>query len=670
MTTHTNTAGPAPTTKRWGSAAVAAALVALTLALVAGGGAADGAVEGLSNPGALTRWGLPLAKVVLDGAAAVTIGFLGLAAVLPARNRQLQGDAVRALKIASTAALIWAAGTAVVHFLTLSDLVGQPLNLALRGEGFVSFTLSVAQGQSYAATFVLALVVAVTARLTVGHGGAIALPCIGLGAFVPIGLIGHSASGDYHHSATVALLAHILSMAVWVGGLVAVSWYAGIRGRELPRIARTFSSVALCCYVLIAVSGVMQAWVDLSAVTDLFTTRYGLIMVAKILVLITLGFVGNAHRRHTLKLMDSGKRTAFRRLAGGEVVLMAVAVGLAVALSRTAPPVPDDTTGFSAVRTLIGYPIPPEITPGRLITEIYPEALFAIICVAGAGLYLGGVWRLRQRGDRWPVGRTISWLSGLALLAFVQMSGLMTYGMVMLSTHMVQHMVMMMIVPVLLVLGGPITLALRAIKPAPRGKSGPREWIVVAVRSPVARVLTHPVVAFILFATGSFTVYLTGLFEAAMRNHYGHLVMSVHFLVVGYLFFEMLIGVDPLPKRPPFVARVLIQLLSMGIHAVFGLALTESAVLFAGSYYRELGAEISWLPDPLDDQLLAGQITMGFGEVPGLVVMAVIFVQWYRSDEREARRFDRHEGSAEAERAAYNEYLAALDTRARQDDRR
>jgi putative copper resistance protein D len=106
----------------------------------------------------------------------------------------------------------------------------------------------------------------------------------------------------------------------------------------------------------------------------------------------------------------------------------------------------------------------------------------------------------------------------------------------------------------------------------------------------------------------------------------------------------------------------------MGAHAVFGLGLTESAELVAGDYYRELATEITWLPNALDDQILAGQITMGFGELPGLVVIAVIFVQWYRSDEREARRFDRRESAAEAERQAYNAYLADLDAKAKAAD--
>lgn len=667
MTSPPRTESPAPlSTRRWGGAATCAALATLLVALVAGGGVGD-AMPGLSDPGSLTRWGLPTAKLILDGAAAVTVGLVGLAVVLPAIDGELGRDALRALRAASWAALVWACAAAVVHLLTLSDLVGQPVWELLNSNTIGSYTSSVAQGQAYATVVVVALAVIPAARLTLGHGGAIALLCLAVANLVPPGLIGHSSTGDYHHSTTVSLLVHLIGMALWVGGLVAVTWYAARRGRTVARVARAFSSVALACFVMVGASGVFNGWLRLSSVGDIFTTSYGLLLVGKAAALVALGVIGDRHRRRTLASLERGVTGAFRRLASGEIVVMAVALGLAVALSRTAPPVPEDPGDISAVRDLLGYPIPPEPTPGRMVFEAYPDALFALGCFAAVTLYLVGVRRLRARGDRWPVGRTVAWLLGVGTIAFVQLSGLMTYGMTMLSVHMVQHMTLMMVSPVLLVLGGPITLALRAIKPARRGETGPRELIAAAVASPVARFLTHPIVAFALFVTGSFGMYFTGLFEAAMRNHAGHMLMSTHFLLVGYLFYEMLIGIDPLPKRPPFPARVVVQLLSMAMHAVFGLAIMESARLVAGDYYRALADEITWLPDALADQRLAGQITWGFGELPGLVVIAALFVQWYRSDERDARRFDRREGKAEAERVAYNAYLAELEARAQRE---
>ncbi|WP_129667038.1 cytochrome c oxidase assembly protein, partial [Phytoactinopolyspora endophytica] len=546
----TSTQAPPPTTRRWGTAAVVTGLATLVVALLVGGGGTALAVPGLGDPGDLTRWGLPIARAVLDGSAAVTIGLLGLATILPPERDQLGRDALRALRAASWGALVWAVAAAAVHLLTLSDLIGQPLLEALGGEGFRSYTASVSQGQAYAAVVVLALAMIPAARLTLGHGGSIALLCLGLATLVPPALVGHSSSGDYHHSATTSILIHLVAMAFWVGGLVAVSWYAAQRGRELPRVARIYSSVALGCFVLIAASGVLNAWVRMSSLTELFSTEYGWLLLGKATALAGLGCFGYLHRQGTLRALDAGRPGQFRRLAAGEVLVMAAAIGLAVALGRTEPPVPEDVN-LSIVRDLLGYPIPPEPSLSRMFTETYPDALFSIGCFVAVVLYLAGVWKLYKRGDRWPVGRTIAWLLGVATVAFVELSGVMTYSMTMLSVHMVQHMTLMMVSPMLLVMGGPITLALRAVKPAKRGAKGPREWIMAALHSRVARVLTHPVVALGLFVSGSFIMYFSGLFEAAMREHTGHMLMSLHFLLVGYIFFEMLIGIDPLPKRPP-----------------------------------------------------------------------------------------------------------------------
>ncbi|HEX6335480.1 MAG TPA: cytochrome c oxidase assembly protein [Jiangellaceae bacterium] len=662
MTT-TRPQSDAPPAWRWGAAAALAALGVLVAALVAGGGGTAAVVPGLSDPGVLTRWGLPIAKTILNGASAVTVGFIALAVMLPAKDGELGRDALVALRVATIAALFWAAAAATVHLLTLSDLLGLPLAEALTGASLVSYTSSTEQGQAYAMVFVLAIALVPATRLTLGHGGAIAVLCLAVATLAPPALVGHAGTGDYHTSAQVSLLVHVVAMALWVGGLVALSWYAAGRGRELARVAPTYSIIALGSFVMIAASGVMNGWIRIDTVGDLVTTSYGWLLLGKVAALVALGVFGSRHRRRTLPALAAGRRGAFRRLAAGEVAVMGAAIGLAVALGRTEPPVTEDPGRISMARSLLGFPIPPEPTFARLITEWYPDATFALGCLAAVLLYTAALRRLRRRGDRWPVGRTVAWMSGVGLIAFVQMSGLMPYGMTMLSVHMTQHLILMMVCPVLLVLGAPVTLALRSITPAPRGERGPREWLLVVTQSRVVRVLTNPLVALFLFVSGPFMVYFTGLFEVAMRDHNGHTLMSLHFLLTGYLFYEVLVGIDPLPKRPPYLARIGLQFAAIVFHTLFGLALMESARLIAADYYRTLAVDIAWLPDTLADQRLAGQITWGASELPGLAILILLLYQWSRSDDREARRFDRREGRAEAERAAYNEYLAKLNRR-------
>ena len=116
---------------------------------------------------------------------------------------------------------------------------------ALTGTAIASYTASVAQGRAYAAVFILALALVAAARLTLGSGGSLALLCLGIGTLVPPTLTGHSATGDYHHSAAASLLIHVVGVTLWVGGLVAVAWYASQRGAYLGRVARSYSTLAL-----------------------------------------------------------------------------------------------------------------------------------------------------------------------------------------------------------------------------------------------------------------------------------------------------------------------------------------------------------------------------------------------------------------------------------------
>ena len=662
---------PAPTlpASRWGVAAAGAAVLALLAALAVGGGAASYLLPGLTDPGAVTRWGLPVARLMLDGAATVTVGPLLLAVLIPARRDELHPDALRAVRLGSVWAAVWMLAALVAHLLTLSDLIGLPLGQALVGQSLVTFTLSVEQGQAYAVVILLTAMLVPAARLTLRPGGALALLILSISALVPPALVGHSSSGDYHHSAATSLVVHVVAVALWVGGLAALTWYAGVsrrgatdmRDSHLPRVAHAFSPLALGSVVALAASGVLNAVVRIDGPSDLVTTSYGRLVLVKVALLIVLVAAGARHRSRTLRDLDAGRPRAFTRLAVGEVVVMAATIGLAVGLSRTAPPVPEEVEDASRVREVLGFPPPPAPTPARYLSEVYPDAFFALLALAMVMLYLGGVLRLRRRGDHWPVGRTLAWLAGSGVMAAVTLSGVMTYGMTMLSVHMVQHMTLAMLVPVLLVLGAPITLALRAVPPARRGQLGPRERILAVLHSRVVRLITHPIVAFAIFVTAAPMVYFSGLFEYAMFNHTGHLLMSLHFLLGGYLFYEVVIGTDPLPSRPAYPIRIVMVLAAAGFHAFFGVGLMESARLVAGSYYDLLGSEITWLPDTLADQRAAGAITWGFGEIPALVVLIALLVQWSRSDEREARRRDRKLIDTELE--DYNAYLGSLAAR-------
>ena len=155
---------------------------------------------------------------------------------------------------------------------------------------------------------------------------------------------------------------------------------------------------------------------------------------------------------------------------------------------------------------------------------------------------------------------------------------------------------------------------------------------------PVA-VLAHPVVAGTIFVAGFYVLYFTGLFPWLMVAHWGHVVMTTHFLLSGFLFFWVLIGIDPGPRRPPYLLRIVILFVAMPFHAFFSLALLMSTNVIGSAYYVRL--DRPYATDLVADQRLGGGIGWATGEIPILVVLITLFVQWRRSDARQGRASDR-----------------------------
>lgn len=289
-------------------------------------------------------------------------------------------------------------------------------------------------------------------------------------------------------------------------------------------------------------------------------------------------------------------------------------------------------------------PTPAPLTPASVVTQARPDGWLAVLLVLAAGAYLYGVHRLRARGDRWPVSRTVLFCAGgLGSVAVVTLSGLEAYDTTLLSVHMVQHMVLTMVSPIFLALGAPVTLALRTLPRRPR-----RLLLAVLHSRPVA-VLTFPLVAFGLFVVNPFALYFSDLYRLSLANEFVHEWVHLHFLVTGCLFFWPLLGRDPLPGRLPHPARALLMVVSVPFHTVLGLTVMQSTTLLGGDWYPSLG--LAWA-DPFADQRLAGGILWATGELVSVCVLGVIAAQWIRASEREARRIDRALDRAEAQQAS------------------
>ncbi|MEV4462730.1 bifunctional copper resistance protein CopD/cytochrome c oxidase assembly protein [Micromonospora echinofusca] len=641
-------------------AAVASAVAVLLLGLRAGDALAV-AVPGLPDPGPVTAWALPVVRLLADGLATLTVGMLVTAAfLLPGDGRSVSAYGWLLLRRAGAAGAGWAVASAALIVLTVSDLLGVPVD-RLGVATVVSFATSISQGQALLLQAGLALAVAVLARAGVSRGLAAATALIALVGVLPPAFTGHAAGAGNHQIAVSSLALHVLAAALWVGGLVALLMVR--RSRQLADAADRYGRLALGCFVAVAVSGSANAAVRLGDVDQLWQSRYGWLVLGKLAALAVLGTLGAWHRSRTLPALRAGRRGAFARLAAGEVVVFAATVGLAVALSRSPTPVTQDPLDADPITELLGFPMPAAPTPERLLGQPLPDMFFLTLTVLGVGGYLAGVWRLHRAGHRWPPARTASWLAGVLLLAAVTNLGVARYAYVLFSAHMVQHMVLSMLVPILLVGGAPVTLALRALRrPTDPQVRGAREWLLLALHSRPAKLLTHPLVALGIYAGSLFGLYLSDLLGTLMRSHLGHLAMLTHFVLAGYLLFWVLIGVDPGRPRLAHPLLVIIHLASMMAHGFFGLVLMHTTTLIAPDWY--VAVHPDWASSLMEDQRLGAGIAWAFGEIPAAVVLVVLVRQWVRADRREQDRLDRAAARADAsgepdDLARYNAFLAA-----------
>jgi putative membrane protein len=301
--------------------------------------------------------------------------------------------------------------------------------------------------------------------------------------------------------------------------------------------------------------------------------------------------------------------------------------------------------------------LPP--TWGRMfLPHLDPSSVLAVLSVVALLVYLVGVVRLQRSGVAWPWWRTAAWIAGAASLFAVTGTWLNGYSMVLFSVHMTQHMVLSLITPLLLLLGAPVTLALRAL-PRGRGAAGaPRALLLDALHSRFARFVSHPLFTVPLFVASLYGVYFTPLFDALMANPVGHQFMLAHFVVTGLLFFGPIVGQDPWPRTLSHPGRMLELFLPVPFHAFFGVA-----IMMAGSLVVRTFADppAAWGIDPLADQAVAGGVVWAFGELPTVLVLAVVFFSWAGSEERRGRALDRAaDRTDDAELQAYNARLRAM----------
>lgn len=626
---------------------------------------------GLPDPGPVTTLGLPFVRAAGEIAAVLAVGSFLLAAFLvpPQQSGVLDVAGYRALRLGTAASGTWAVCAALLVPLTISDVSGHPLSEFLDPATAWSLAGLVDTASAWRWTALLAAVLTLVSLPVLRWSWTPVLLAGSLLTLIPLGLTGHSAAGGSHDLATNSLLIHLVAAGLWAGGLLALLVHALRGGEHADLAARRFSTVALWCFVAMGLSGVLNALVRL-APSELLTSEYGRLAVVKFVALCVLGALGWAQRRRGVAALqaDPNKRAPLIRLALIEAVVFAITFGVAVGLGRTPPP-PPPVLNPSVPMVKIGYDFAGPPTVARILFDWRFDVVFGTAALVLAGVYLAGVLRLHRRGDAWPAGRTTAWLLGCLILLFATSSGTGRYMPAMFSMHMVVHMLLSMLVPILLVLGGPTTLALRALPVAGRGEPpGMREWLLAALHSRVSRFLTNPIIAAVIFVVGFYGLYFSSLFDSIVGSHAGHLAMNVHFLLSGYLFYWVVIGVDPTPRPISPLAKLAVVFASLPLHGFFGVFLMGMHKVLGEWFYGALG--LDWHTDLVGDQHLGGGITWAAGELPLLMVMIALLLQWQRSDDRLARRLDRAaERDDDAALDAYNAMLAEMARRDRAQQR-
>ncbi|HEY6425470.1 MAG TPA: cytochrome c oxidase assembly protein [Pseudonocardiaceae bacterium] len=617
--------------------------VVLATAVGAGLAVALGSEElglGLADPGLLTRVGLPAVQALSECAAVVAVGSLLLAAFLvpPQDSGYLDTGGYAAMRTARIAAFIWALTAALMVPLLASDAVGHPVTEVLDPRLLASLVSELSQPGAWALTAGIALVLTALCWTALTWGSAVWLFALSVVGLTPVALTGHSSAGGAHDVATSGLLYHLVAAALWVGGLIALLAHLARRGEHAGLACARFSRLALVCWIVMAASGVINALVRVTPVQ--LHTIYGLLVLGKVTALLVLGVLGWRYRSGAVAAaVDRGDRSALLRLGSVEVLVMFATIGVGVALAGTAPP-GGIAAAPSRTEVLLGYDLAGPPTAERLLLDWRPDLVLGVAALVLAGGYLAGVRRLARRGDSWPVGRTAALLGGCATILVATSSGIGRYSMAMFSVHMAAHMLLSMMAPILLVLGAPVTLAMRALPPAGAGNPpGPREWLQAFTSSWVVRMSTHPVVILGLYVGSFYVIYLTGLYDAAAPSHWAHLLMNSLFLLMGYAYYWLLIGIDPAPRRLSYLGKLGLLLAAMPFHVFFGISLMGSATVIGGDFYRSLA--LPFVPDLLADQHTAGAMTWAAGEIPVLVVLVMLLAQWSRTDTGEARPFDR-----------------------------
>ena len=589
-----------------------------------------------------------------------TIGVLiAMAFLVLDEKGKLSESGEKLRRYLTLSASLWVFGACGHIVFTLAQILATPVSGALDPTVLRSFITQITLGRYLAFQALISLVVLFISFKASKILTIIFTLLISIAALVAPVFQSHSTSGGSHTLVIGSLVIHVVALSMWVGGVLAIGLLSQTdRAIAVPR----FSQIALWAAIAVVISGAVNAWARLNFAAA-WSSTYAYIVIAKVVATIALVGLGYLHRKN-LEKNAAINWVGFAKLLSTEAIIMVVTVVMGSWLSSTGSPDRPGSQEFNAALSIVGISTPPKPNLSRIFWSYEPDALMIGILITMVALYVKGVMVLTKRGDKWPVGRTVSFAIGIAVTDFATSGGLGLYAHFSFSYHMIAHMLLGMIAPIFLVLSAPMTLALRTL---PQGRTnaerGVRGSLLAALHSKLGIFYTNPIVALLIFDGSLFGLYFTNLFADLMQSHIGHLIMSLHFLAAGFLFFFVIIGVDPNPRKIPHLVQMVVLFAAMSIHAFFSVALMSTTTLIDKGYFKSL--QTPWLTDLLGDQKLGGSIGWSMGEIPILIALVATFINWLRDDTREAKRIDRNTARQAAmgqpdDLANYNQYLQEL----------
>jgi putative copper resistance protein D len=291
---------------------------------------------------------------------------------------------------------------------------------------------------------------------------------------------------------------------------------------------------------------------------------------------------------------------------------------------------------------------PPDAANLLLGWSFEPALVLPLLAAAVAWRWLVGAADRAHPDHPVPAFRRWSFLAGLFAIAVALQSGIERYDTTLFSIHMVQHILLTLVAPPLLALGAPVTQLLRAASPATRTR-----WILPLLRSRLVSVVSHPVVAWLVFVSVMWATHFSPLFDLSLEEPLVHDIEHILFLGSALLFWWPVVGLDPAPRRMGHSGRLLYLFLQMPQNSFLAMA-----ILFAGAplypHYVTLGAPYGI--DALADQRLAAGLMWFVGDVIFLAALLAVLAGWMRSEDRGAAAAERR---ADVERGAIREREAA-----------